>query len=89
MIPFVYFLEKKYTCILASHFDVPVHGCILQIASDNGCQDLQNSCYYFYQQCHNVFDVTMNNNFQYRNQFVDTDNITRRDQREKCPNYRQ
>jgi hypothetical protein len=32
MIPFVYFLEKKYMCILASQFDIPVHGCILQIA---------------------------------------------------------
>jgi hypothetical protein len=42
MIPFVYLLEKKYTYILASHFDVPVHGCILQIAFGMEMNNVEN-----------------------------------------------
>ena len=49
--------------------------------SDNVCQDLQARRYCFHQQCHNVFYVTLSDNIQYQSQFVDTENITRRDQR--------
>jgi hypothetical protein len=44
--------------------------------SDNVYQDLQNWRYYFHLYCHNVFEVTVTNIFQYQSQVVDTDNIT-------------
>ena len=47
--------------------------------SDNVCQDLQIGRYWFYRWRHNLFDITSTDNFQYRSQFVDTNNITCRD----------
>jgi len=49
--------------------------------SDNVCRDMQNWRYCLYRKCHNVFDITLTDNFQYHCLFIETKNITRYDQR--------
>ena len=46
------------------------------IVIDNVCWDLQNWRYCFHRWHDNVTDVTLTDNFQYQNQFVEIDNIT-------------
>jgi hypothetical protein len=43
-------------------------------------ETFKNDVNSFYRLHHSVFDITLTDNFQYQNQFVDTDNITWRDQ---------
>jgi len=52
--------------------------------SDNACQDLQNVC--LYGKHHNVFVVKLTDNCLYQSQFLDTDTITRWDQRKYVKN---
>jgi hypothetical protein len=53
--------------------------------SDSICRDLQIGCYCFYQSRHHVFDITLTDNFQLQNQFVDTENVTRESRsKQKC-----
>jgi hypothetical protein len=52
------------------------------VTSDNACQDLQN----VYGKHHNAFVVKLTDNFLYQGQFLDTDTITRSDQRKNFQN---
>jgi len=42
------------------------------------------SCVSVKNYCHNVCDVTLTDNFEHKSHFIDTDNITCRDQRKNC-----
>jgi hypothetical protein len=65
---------KVETHIIASMTASPIGSAVILVIMY--AETFKNDVNSFYRLHHSVFDITLTDNFQYQNQFVDTDNIT-------------